>query len=220
MERLKKSLFPLSWGAESNLYSGIYLGHKVVIKERIKKPYMNPKLAEKLIRERTLAEAKILWEANSLGVKAPLPLKIDPERGVIIMSYIEGELLRDMIYREGFSLKVKNIMEEMGRSIAILHNSHIIHGDLTTSNVIYQYQTKNLYLIDFGLSFHSKRSEDKATDIRVLERAVESTHPEYKNELMSSFLSSYFEKVNERDLIWESLEDIRLRGRYIKERQA
>lgn len=218
MEKLRNSLVPLSWGAESNLYIGTYLEWKVVFKERIKKPYMNPKLAEKLIRERTVAEAKILWEANSVGVRAPLPLKIDPENGIIIMSYIEGDLLRDIVYREGFTQRVKKIMEELGKYVALLHNSHIIHGDLTTSNVIYQDNTGRLYLIDFGLSFHSKRAEDKAMDVRVLERAIESTHPEHRAELMDSFLSSYFEKVNERDIIKESLNDIRLRGRYIKER--
>lgn len=213
------TLTPLSWGAESNLYLGAYLGLKVVIKERIRKPYMNPKLAERLIRERTITEAKILWEANSLSVRAPLPLKIDPENGIIIMSYIEGVLLRDMIYSQGFNEKIESTMREIGYYIAKLHDYHIVHGDLTTSNVIVS--TGGLvYLIDFGLSFHSKRAEDKAMDLRVLERAIESTHPDYKEKLMEPFYSAYFSKVNEGEYIRHSLEDIRLRGRYVKERQA
>jgi len=220
VEELRRSLIPLSWGAESNLYIGSYLGIKAVVKERIKKPYMNPKLAEKLIRSRTITEARILWEANAIGVRAPLPLKIDPDNGIIIMSFIEGNLLRDLIYERGFDSTIERIVEELGGMVAKLHNAHIVHGDLTTSNVIFQRESGKVVLIDFGLSFHSKRSEDKAMDLRVFERAVESTHPEHKENVLLSFFNAYFREVRETELIWSSLEEIRLRGRYIKERQS
>ncbi|MEM3253445.1 MAG: Kae1-associated kinase Bud32 [Fervidicoccaceae archaeon] len=216
MEKLKIS--PLSWGAESNLYLGHYLGRKVVVKERIRKPYMPPKLSERLVRERTISEARILWEANLIGVKAPLPLKVEPEAGVIIMSYIEGKLLRDMIFAGENEQLIREIMRIVGEYVAKLHNFHIIHGDLTTSNIIYKTEA-GPFIIDFGLSFRSKRVEDKAMDLRVLERAVESTHPEHKDELMPLFYEKYFSEVNESELIGKSLEEIRLRGRYIKERQ-
>jgi len=60
-------LKPLSWGAESNLYLSTYLERKVVVKHRFRKPYMREELAGRLIKERTLAEARILLSANEAG---------------------------------------------------------------------------------------------------------------------------------------------------------
>src|SRR4030042_1167648 len=49
--------------------------------------------------------------------------------------------------------------------------SHIINGDLTTSNMILNPDNK-LYFIDFGLSFHSNKIEDKAVDLHLLKQAL------------------------------------------------
>jgi TP53 regulating kinase-like protein len=52
----------------------------------------------------------------------------------------------------------------------------VIHGDLTTSNMIYK--DGQIYLIDFGLSYVKNSIEDRAVDLYVLERAFISTHPQ------------------------------------------
>lgn len=64
----------------------------------------------------------------------------------------------------------------MGQMILRLHNVNIIHGDLTTSNMMIS--NDKLYLIDFGLAYTKPNAEDKAVDLYVLERAFVSTHPE------------------------------------------
>ena len=63
----------------------------------------------------------------------------------------------------------------IGQCIAKLHNGGVIHGDLTTSNILlkknldeYNLSANDLYFIDFGLSTISNSVEDKAVDLFVL----------------------------------------------------
>ena len=212
---MEKVIKQLSWGAESNLYLIKYLGKTCVLKKRIMKTYMNKHLAEKLLLKRTIMEARLLYEANAVGVPSPYPLRVDPLKNIIIMSYIRGFLLKNLLDKEGLSINMKGLIEKLGLYIAVLHNKNIVHGDLTTSNIIYSKRKNRLYIIDYGLSFKSRRAEDKAMDLRVLERSVLSTHPTLSNEFMNIFLKDYFRGVSESGLIKERLNNIRRRGRYV-----
>ena len=83
----------------------------------------------------------------------------------------------------------KEICVQIGASIAKLHNANIIHGDLTTSNMII---SKNkLYLIDFGLGFESHKAEDKAVDLHVLKEALEARHVKKSNEFCRIIIENY-----------------------------
>ncbi|TIB79533.1 hypothetical protein E3Q23_00093 [Wallemia mellicola] len=89
----------------------------------------------------------------------------------------------------------QTLMKLVGEQIGKLHLSGIIHGDLTTSNLILKHSTKEVYIIDFGLSSlkpinHYTSAEDRAVDIYVLERAFGSTHPSLNKEY-SQLLESY-----------------------------
>ncbi len=214
-----ESVKQISWGAESNLYLVSYLGRKAILKKRIMKPYMHYLLASRLVYRRTLVEAKILYEANKIGVPSPLPLKIDPENGILIMTYIRGSLVKNIVSRRGADKFVLDLMCRLGGYVALLHNHGIIHGDLTTSNLIYSSNKDKLYLVDYGLAFKSSRPEDKAMDLRVLERSLESTHPGEAHQLFNIFLQAYYSRVSGVNEIKERLDDIRRRGRYISERR-
>ncbi|HEW63828.1 Kae1-associated kinase Bud32 [Fervidicoccus fontis] len=218
MEGVRLEKKPLSWGAESNLYLIEYLNDIAVLKERIIKPYMDPRLAKSLISKRTSSEARILMDCIKAGIRVPYPLKVDAENGLLIISYISGEVFRDYLNEKGFDELAKSIVFEVANSISKMHNLDIIHGDLTTSNIIIK--DGNAFIIDFGLSFRSKREEDKAMDLRIFERAVESTHPEYKEKILEPFFSTYFKNAAGSEKIRKSLEDIRLRGRYVRERRG
>ncbi len=211
-------LEPLAWGAESNLYITRYMGLKVVLKHRFKKVYMNEKLSSRIIRYRTENEAKLLVEANQAGVRAPLPLYVNPDKGILVIEYIEGELLSNYMNKCESEEEVAEKAFKLGLMLARLHNINIIHGDPTTSNVIL-IRDGNLCLIDFGLAFKSSRIEDKAVDIRVLERAVESSHPEYRRIFMESFLKGYRRESTEYDKIVSRFERISLMGRYVSRRR-
>ncbi|CAK9833361.1 EKC/KEOPS complex subunit bud32 [Anthophora retusa] len=80
------------------------------------------------------------------------------------------------------------IAQGLGILIAKLHSKNIIHGDLTTSNVLLRNidevdlekydATSNFVIIDFGLARIESSAEDKAVDLYVLERALSSAHSE------------------------------------------
>ena len=55
----------------------------------------------------------------------------------------------------------------------------MIHGDLTTSNMIVREADEALVLIDFGLATVATLPEDKAVDLYVLERAITSAHSQH-----------------------------------------
>ncbi|KAJ2432712.1 TP53 regulating kinase [Coemansia sp. RSA 2424] len=91
-----------------------------------------------------------------------------------------------------------------------MHSFNIVHGDLTTSNMILG-SDNQLVLIDFGLSQISSSTEDKAVDLYVLERAFISTHPNSER-LFATVLEAYDSSEPAR-LILRRLEDVRQRGR-------
>jgi len=108
-------------------------------------------------------------------------------------------------------------MQMIGTEIAKMHQADIIHGDLTTSNMILRHPSSEkglqLVLIDFGLAYVSSLVEDKAVDLYVLERAFASTHPA-SQPLFASVLKAYHTKMG-RDwgAVSKRLDDVRLRGR-------
>ncbi|MBU4493256.1 MAG: Kae1-associated serine/threonine protein kinase, partial [Nanoarchaeota archaeon] len=103
------------------------------------------------------------------------------------------------------------LCKELGKKIAILHNNNIIHGDLTTSNMILN---NEIYFIDFGLSFFSDKTEDKAVDIHLLRQALESKHHEIFKNAFKAVLSGYKIKNPDYNIIIKRLEKVEARGRY------
>jgi TP53 regulating kinase and related kinases len=84
------------------------------------------------------------------------------------------------------------LAKEIGRILGTMHRNHIIHGDLTTSNLLMEGRPEDLRiaLIDFGLGSYSESAEDKGVDLYVLERALLSTHPNTER-LFEAILGSY-----------------------------
>ena len=113
----------------------------LVIKDRIKKSYRIPELDNKIRKRRTRSEIKLLHKAYQL-IPCPLPLttsnkfKQSNEQAIIKMTFINGKKLSKHL--DNFPLKKqKQICKQIGENVAKLHDSDIIHGDLTTSNMIY-----------------------------------------------------------------------------------
>lgn len=112
--------------------------------------------------------------------------------------------------------------ESLGLLIAKLHSKHLIHGDLTTSNILVKNDiidnedTRNdaFVFIDFGLARIDSTAEDKAVDLYVLERSLLSSHSQVP-ELFSLIMSNYQKHVDakQRKEIVTKYEDVRARGR-------
>ena len=107
------------------------------------------------------------------------------------------------------------VAEKIGRLLGQMHAGKVIHGDLTTSNMLLRGTPEKLdiVLIDFGLSFSDGLAEDKGVDLYVFERALLSTHPNTEK-LFEAVMKTYQEEnKSEAQSVIQKLEEVRMRGR-------
>ncbi len=193
----------ISRGAEANIYKK----EDIVLKERIKKSYRITELDEKLRTQRTRHEEKLLITAKKLGVAVPQVMK--KEKYSIEMQFIDGARLKNTFDKENQAELAKKIAV----SVALLHKNDIIHGDLTTSNLMMREDT--VYFIDFGLGFFSKAYEDKAVDLHLFEEALVSTHGGEAKKFFEMFLEEYRKNYPECEKVLKRLDVVRDKGRYV-----
>ena len=179
----------------------IYLNNNQIEKHRIKKTYRLPILDTKLRKSRTKAEAKIIQKLKNI-ISVPEIIETN-DKDKIIMQYIKGKKLSQHLENLGW----KTLSKQIGETLEKLHNQDIIHGDLTTSNMILN-QDK-IYFIDFGLGFHSNKIEDKAVDIHLLNQALNAKHFTIAEKAVNIILKNY-----KNSLVLEQLKKVESRGRY------
>lgn len=191
----------------------IMLDEGEIIKKRIKKNYRISQIDLKLRKKRTKREARLLSIARQHGIPTPFVRDVIPEEFTIRISYIEGETLRDIVEK----LKnIKEIFHEVGNLAGKMHSGNVIHGDLTTSNMILS--KGRIYLIDFGLGEINESIEAKGTDILVFKKSVRSTHFEHEEEIFDAFFRGYLESFPSGSRVIERLKLMERRGRYFSER--
>lgn len=172
-----------------------------IIKTRINKRYRLNEIDENLRRDRTRTEARLISEARRCGV--PTPIVRDVTDFEIRMEYIEGTALKNIITPE--------LSEQTGELVGRLHSCGIVHGDLTTSNIMLK--DGRLFLIDFGLAFIDKSLEARGVDVHVLFQTFESTHEEHE-ELIQAFKRGYSRAFPGADEVIKRVGEIESRGRY------
>lgn len=206
-------------GAEASIFHGIWLDKEVIFKYRIPKEYRTERLDKKIRTARTLNEARALIKVKSYGVNVPQVYEIDAFNSIIVMKYIIGNKLKDVMNNLGVDIKEKYFYE-IGRYIAVLHQNGHIHGDITTSNVIITPNEK-IFLVDFGLHEYSDTIEDKSVDLHLLKRVLISTHGNDFKLCFNAFLQGYkleYENhsLDECNQIIRNIDAIETRGRYVK----
>jgi TP53 regulating kinase and related kinases len=189
-------------GAEAK----IYLDSGKIIKERFSKKYRIPEIDIFLRKTRTRREAKIFEKLKKTEISCPELFESDDKKMTISMSFIDGELLKD-----AFSKSPLEFSEEIGKKTGIMHKNSIIHADLTTSNMILH--KNKIYFIDFGLSFFSEKEEDKAVDLHLLDRALESRHYEHYPKIKKAVITGYKKGNPEYKKVLERLKKVESRGR-------
>ena len=214
---IKKEL--LHKGAEANLYEGYWFGKRVIFKHRIKKKYREESLDYNIRTIRTLNEGRALIKVKEEGINVPQVFEIDTEKALIIMKYIEGYKLRNLMHNLTNSEKL-NIFNKIGQQVARLHINGHVHGDITTSNIIVN-EKNQIFFIDFGLHEYSDSIEDKSVDIHLFKRVLISTHGKDYEPCFDAFLKGYqsiYEKIekDESKLIIKTISAIERRGRYVK----
>ena len=190
----------IAQGAEAT----IYVDKNKVIKKRLKKDYRLKQLDESLRKFRTRREAKFI---DKLPIEGPKLIKIDDKNMIIEMEFIKGNKVRDILDKN------INLSKEIGQKLAVLHNNGMIHGDLTTSNMILNEKDNKIYFIDFGLSFFSEKTEDKAVDLHLLRQALESKHYKVFEKAFKLVLQGYKEKSDDYNEIKNRFEKVEERRR-------
>ncbi|XP_019365400.1 PREDICTED: TP53-regulating kinase isoform X2 [Gavialis gangeticus] len=153
------------------------------------------------------------------GISAPVVYFVDYVSNCIYLEDIVGSMtVRDYIIsvqqREKDASGLFTLAEKIGEVLARMHDEDLIHGDLTTSNILLRPPAEklDLVLIDFGLSFISGLPEDKGVDLYVLEKAFLSTHPNTET-LFEALLKKYAAMSKKSSPVIKKLDEVRLRGR-------
>ena len=205
-------------GAEAELYQESWYDLRIMRKVRTVKAYRHPKLDLKIRQSRTGREAQIMHEAKGSGVPTPLIFMVDMTSTTITMQYIEGSRVKDLLYFLS-SKKRMHLCFQIGQLIGRLHRNRIIHGDLTTSNMIIS-ETGKLFFIDFGLSEHSEELEKRGVDLLLMKRAFYSTHYLFAFECFKAVTEGYAMEIGEEACknVVERVNKIAKRGRYVPKR--
>jgi N6-L-threonylcarbamoyladenine synthase/protein kinase Bud32 len=174
-------------------------------KRRVSKRYREPALDRRLISERTRAEARLIASARKAGV--PTPVISDVTTDTISMENVKGSLLTSALSDDS--------VRDAGRMVGKLHTAGIMHGDLTTSNLILRKSDGKCVLIDFGLSMVTTEIEQRGVDIHVFFQTLESTAPDRAQFLKTAFIEGYKETFEGAAEVIRREHEIGQRGRYL-----
>lgn len=213
-------------GAEGRIYVGKFKDQECLVKERFVKAYRHPTLDQHLTKSRMKAEEKAHKRCENAGVLTPKLFGIDFRARKIFMEYLKTSITAKQYIIQYLDAekpddnKISKLMKCIGINVAKLHDNNIIHGDLTSSNILIRpkggcedFSDYDIVMIDFGLSYHSTSVEDKGVDLYVLERALISTHSKFTM-LFTKILGAYTEeyKAGYKDAV-KKLNEVRARGR-------
>jgi TP53 regulating kinase-like protein len=202
-------------GAEADLWlDPDWNGVRALVKRRGEKKYRNPELDREIRRSRTIHEASIIHRAKEAGVSTPVIYQVDPESATIVMEFVDGDRVRDTVD----SLEAgerRSLFRLIGVMAGRLHKAGIVHGDLTTSNIIRT--PDRIVFIDFGLSEVSRETEKRGVDLNLMQRMLTSTHFRHTGELFAAFQEGYRSALGaEAGEALERMEEIARRGRYVE----
>ncbi|KAJ0110445.1 hypothetical protein Patl1_03324 [Pistacia atlantica] len=142
------SLILIKQGAEARVFESTFVGRRSIVKERFSKKYRHPSLDSKLTLKRLNAESRCMTKARRLGVSTPVLYAVDPVQHTLTFEYVEGPSVKDVFLEFGLhgivEERLDDIAVQIGVAIAKLHDGGLIHGDLTTSNMLIRNGTNQL----------------------------------------------------------------------------
>ena len=208
----------LKKGAEASLFVTDWYGRKAIIKVRLPKLYRPPELDERIRSYRTVHEPQLIHEAKAAGVTTPIIYMVNVPKSTIIMEYIQGQQLKNLLNSVDKQERWEYTFQ-VGKSVANLHDNGLIHGDLTTSNMILNTSGKVVF-VDFGLGEKNAEIEAQGVDLHLLKRALQSTHFQFWEDCFQRVLSGYTSVRGKRsEKVYEKIREIERRGRYVEERK-
>lgn len=202
-------------GAEADVIRGDWQGLDAVFKVRKPLRYRLPVLDDAIRRQRTVHEAEMIHQSKEAGVSSPYLYFLDVPASTLVMEFVKGSRVKDLVGKIS-KRKLEAIFSKFGGDAARLHSAGIMHGDLTTANVIWR--RGNLVFIDFGLSIHTNRLEDHAVDIRLIKETLVGAHPEVAAVALEALNRGYASVVgpSRSRAVLKQLQSIERRGRYAR----
>jgi N6-L-threonylcarbamoyladenine synthase/protein kinase Bud32 len=175
-----------------------------VVKSRAPRSYRHPALDDRLRRERTREEARLLRDARRAGVPTPVLRDVDLESATLAMQAVgECDLREDLTAAR---------VRALGRHLATMHQAGFVHGDPTTRNVrVAPEAPDGIACIDFGLGYYSRDPEDHAMDLHVLAQSLAGTADDA--EALVEAATEAYREVGESAVL-DQLAAIEGRGRY------
>ncbi|MGA2680470.1 MAG: KEOPS complex kinase/ATPase Bud32 [Candidatus Bathyarchaeia archaeon] len=213
----QKSLFKK--GAEASLYTAQWHGLKVIVKVRLPKKYRPAALDMQIRTYRTVHEPQLMHEAKTAGVPTPLIYMVNVPEASITMECVEGQQIKQVLNAAPEDMR-RALCVTIGELIARLHKQGLVHGDLTTSNLILSHEGK-IYFVDFGLGEKNIEVEAQGVDLHLMKRALQSTHYLFWEECFKDVLSGYSTVLGSdyAEKVYEKIKEIERRGRYVEERK-
>lgn len=199
-------------GAEARLDSSEWMGREVVIKQRVVKGYRHPALDRALQTQRIKNEVRLMLEARRAGVAIPVIYSVDFANNRIVMQEIMGARAKDAL-NELPEPEAASVCARIGEIAARLHANDIVHGDLTTSNMLLD--GDRIVLIDFSLGSKTSELEDKGVDMHLLEEAFHSAH-HARSGLYGTVTEAYAGSYDQGALVLKKVREIEKRGRYTR----
>jgi len=170
---------PVSRGAEAKLHAVEWLGLDALRKERDAKGYRPKALDDRLRRERTRSEVRLLQEARRLGVRTPIVYDVDLAQHRIVLERLPGPTLKELLDaspQETGPLEVP--IRSFGVALGKLHAGGISHGDLTSSNVLFPAGPgAPPALLDLSMGSRSAGLEERGIDLHLVEEDLKALHP-------------------------------------------
>jgi TP53 regulating kinase-like protein len=210
----------LKKGAEATLYLADWHGRCAVIKQRHPKLYRPPALDQAIRRSRTIREPQLMHEARRAGVATPIVYLVDVQNATIVMEHVEGHQVKALL--DGLCEEDQQALcRRIGEAVGKLHSAGLLHGDLTTSNMILSSDGR-LFFVDFGLGDRSGELEARGVDVHLLRRALQSTHFGVAEACFRSVMAGYAQAAGEAaaEAVLAKVREIEKRGRYVAERQT
>ncbi len=215
----------LAKGAEADIFSGKWMDANVIIKRRIPKNYRITQIDDKIRKSRTKREVKLISDVKKAGVISPVLYDINLIDKSIVMEKIEGDLVKNIFKKMSHNNQIDNFNRDslsiaIGRSIALIHKKDIIHGDITSSNILSE--NGNIIFIDFGLGSYSNLIEDKCVDLLTFKKSLQSIDYKIADKIFNKVLEGYIDtyvyfsndSIFNREDIIKKIDEIESRGRY------
>jgi TP53 regulating kinase-like protein len=159
-----------------------------------------------------------MHEAKKAGVPTPTIFLVDMKNASITMEFVEGKQLKQILPHASRN-KRQELCVRVGVLIGKMHKRGVVHGDLTTSNMILSGEGK-IFLVDFGLGEKNTEVEARGVDLHLMKRALQSTHCKFAEECFKHVLKGYSEVLGEdAGKVFEKIREIERRGRYVDERK-